>query len=137
MTTLKSLIPNLMVKDMSETITFYTKVLGFEIILAYPKEGNYEWAYLRKGDANLMFQASKTLKAEFPELNTYNEGGALTLFIQMENVKDLYESIVDKSSIIRPYSVTSYNGANEFVLKDLNGFILHFSDINFSNFTKA
>ena len=124
MTDFRTLTPNLMVRNMTDTIAFYKNVLGFEIKISYP-----EWAYLKKGNAELMFQPYTSLQKEFPELNKNVAGGALTIFIQLDNVKELYDSIADKSIIIRPFGVTAYNGANEFVIQDLNGFVLHFSDV--------
>ena len=116
-----------MVANITETIDFYVDVLGFETKISYP-----DWVYLKKGSAELMFQSAKTLKKEFPELKLHSTGGALTIFIQLDNVKKLFDSIHDKSCVIRPFGVTEYNGANEFVLQDLNGFILHFSDVKLS-----
>jgi lactoylglutathione lyase len=123
--------PNLMVENMSQTINYYTQLLGFELIHAAPKQGPLQWAYVKKGKAEFMFQAKESLKAEFEELEAYDQGGALTFFIQVEDTKAWYDELKGKVNILKPYGVTAYNGANEFVIMDLNGFILHFSDIRF------
>ena len=115
-----------MVSNLADTIAFYKNVLSFQVKMSYDN-----WAYLKKGNAELMFQTNTSLQKEFPELNKQTTGGAFTIFIQLENVKELYDSISNKSIVIRPFGVTEYNGANEFVIQDLNGFILHFSDIKF------
>jgi uncharacterized glyoxalase superfamily protein PhnB len=123
---LKKITPNFMVINLKETVDFYTNVLGFKI-----KSSSTEWTHLKKGDCEIMFQPAKSLLNEFPELLTTKTGGRLTLFIQMENVSEYYTQIKNKATIIRPLGVTKYNGATEFVIQDLNGNILHFSDIVF------
>lgn len=123
--------PNLMVRDVKKSIDFYTEVLGFELLQSAPKTGPLQWAYVKKGSTHLMFQSEASLKAEFKELDHFVQGGAFTFFIQVKDPEGWYEKVKDKVRILKPYGVTSYNGANEFVMMDINGFILHFSDITF------
>ena len=75
-----------------------------------------------------MFQKDKSIKAEYKELENYEKGGALTLYIQVEDLQKWYKTIKDKANIINPMHKTFY-GANEFAIMDINGFILTFSDI--------
>ena len=56
-------------------------------------------------------------------------GGALTIWIQVHNIKEYYSQIKDKVEVINTLGVTEYNGATEFIILDVNGFILHFSDL--------
>ena len=129
---LNALTPNLMVDDLNITIDFYTKILGFDLILALPGQGTLQWAYLQKDDIKLMFQSTSSLMAEFPELETRAKGGALTLFLQVKNTEQWYQALQNKVKVIRPYGITAYNGAREFVIQDPDGSILHFSDISFT-----
>jgi PhnB protein len=53
---MKSLDPILAVKDMHETLRFYTDVLGFETTFTMPGEnGELVHAAVRRGNVNLMF----------------------------------------------------------------------------------
>lgn len=126
---LKKISNNLMVIDVDNTITYYTNI-GFEIIDKFPEKGPAYWAYLQKDGVELFFQSTETLTKEFPELENQKQGGALTLWFQVENVFEWYEEIKSKTEVIRPFGITDYNGAQEFVIKDINGFILHFSDFD-------
>lgn len=126
---LKKISNNLMVNNVDETIAYYRNI-GFEIIHKSPKKGPAYWAYLQKDDVELFFQSKETLIQEFPELENQKQGGALTLWFSVENVFEWYEAIKDKTEVIRPFGITDYNGAKEFVIKDINGFILHFSDFD-------
>ncbi|MGL1885581.1 MAG: VOC family protein [Reichenbachiella sp.] len=126
---LKSISNNLMVKDVDETLTYYTD-LGFEIVHKSPASGPAYWAYVKKDHVELFFQSTASLTEEFPELESYVRGGSLTLWFHVNNISKWYEEIKDKTKVIRPFGITPYNGAKEFVIMDLNGFILHFSDFD-------
>lgn len=123
---LTKLTPNLMVSDLQAAVDFYHKVLGFEITTFSP-----EWAHLTKDDCEIMFQPAETLLQEFPELLSTNTGGVLTLFIRIGDVVTYFEQIKDGAHVIRPLGKTTYNGATEFVLQDPDGYLPHFSDVQF------
>lgn len=124
---LKALHTNLMVDDVESTIFFYEKI-GFEVVQKVPKN-KPEWAYIKKDNASLMFQSTSSLQKEFIQLKEQKMGGGLTIWIQVNNIKEYYHQIKDKAEIVKPLGVTEYNGATEFVIQDLNGFILHFSNL--------
>ena len=129
---LKSISNNLMVKDVDETLAYYTN-LGFRIVHRSPETGSAYWAFVKKDQVELFFQSKTSLIEEFPELENHERGGALTLWFQVGNVFQWYEEIKDKTEVIRPFGITPYNGAKEFVIMDINGFILHFSDFDLFN----
>ncbi len=126
---LKSISNTLMVKNVDETLTYYTN-LGFKIIYKSPLEGPSYWAFVQKDNVKLFFQSKTSLTEEFPELQNYERGGASTLWFRVDNISMWYEEIKDKTKVIRPFGITPYNGAKEFVIMDINGFILHFSDFD-------
>ncbi|WP_308993720.1 VOC family protein [Mariniflexile litorale] len=124
---LKVLHTNLMVDDVTSTIFFYEKI-GFEVVQKAPNK-KPEWAYIKKDNASLMFQSTSSLQKEFIQLKEQKMGGGLTIWIQVENIKEYYNQIKDEAEVLKPLGVTEYNGATEFVIQDLNGFILHFSNL--------
>jgi len=126
---LKSISNNLMVKDVDETLTYYTNI-GFKIVHKSPESGTAYWAFVKKDQVELFFQSKTSLVEEFPELSSYEKGGALTLWFRVDNISQWYEEIKSKTEVIRPFGITPYNGAKEFVIMDINGFILHFSDFD-------
>ena len=126
---LKSISNTLMVKNVDETLTYYTN-RGFKIIYKSPLEGPSYWAFVQKDNVKLFFQSKTSLTEEFPELQNYERGGASTLWFRVDNISMWYEEIKDKTKVIRPFGITPYNGAKEFVIMDINGFILHFSDFD-------
>jgi len=126
---LKSISNNLMVNSVDETLNYYMN-LGFEVIHKSPTEGPAYWANVKKDNVEMFFQSKNSLTEEFPELQNYERGGALTLWCRVDNISKWYEEIKDKTEVIRPFGITDYNGAKEFVVMDMNGFILHFSDFD-------
>lgn len=125
---LESLTPNLMVEDVTKTIEFYTDVLDFEVIQTVPEEGDLDWGFVRKDEVFLMFQKESSIKDEYPELKDQEKGGALTLYIKVDDLEHLFHSIKDEVNLIKEKHETFY-GANEFAIQDPNGFIITFSDI--------
>ncbi len=123
---LKAVHTNLMVNDVPKTLEYYQRI-GFEILQKYP-EDKPEWARIEKDDITLMFQSTASLQSEFEELKNKSMGAALTIWFHMEGVEDYYHQIKDQVKVLKPLGVTEYNGATEFVIEDINGFILHFSD---------
>ncbi len=125
---LKALHTNLMVTNVSDTLHYY-EAIGFIVDQKFPEE-NPEWAMVKKDNISLMFQSTDSLQKEFPRLKEQNLGGTLSLWIQVENIESYYIQIKDKVEIIKPLGITEYNGATEFVLVDINGYILHFSTLD-------
>lgn len=126
---LTSISNNLMVNDVTQTLAYYTN-LGFKIVHRSPETGPAYWAFVKKDQVLLFFQSKTTLVEEFPELENHDKGGALTLWFRVDQIAQWYEEIKDKTDVIRPLGITPYNGAKEFVIMDINGFILHFSDFD-------
>ncbi len=124
---LESLTPNIMVQNVNETLTYYIDVLGFDLIDTNPSSGEFEWGYVMLDNVGLMFQEEKSLKNEYPELDSLTVGGALTLYIRIQHIDAFYEKIKEKVSIVKAMNTTFY-GTNEFAIKDNNNFILTFSE---------
>ncbi len=124
---MESLTPNIMVKDVNATLNYYTSILDFKIVDTNPETGVFEWGYVQSGNVGFMFQEEKSLKAEYPEFQNINPGGALTFYIRVNHITQLYNNIKDKTTVIKPMNTTFY-GTYEFAIKDLNGHILTFSE---------
>lgn len=124
---MQSITPNLMVKDVFLTISFYKEILGFEVLASVPGDGgNLVFAIIQSGKTMLMFQEENSLKEEYPQLARFSPGGALTLYINVSDVHALYEQIKEKTNVIKEIAKTFY-GATEFAIEDCNGYILTFS----------
>jgi lactoylglutathione lyase len=124
---LKNLTPNIMVADVNKTIEFYDKILGFDLFMSKPESGKFDWALVANEGVHLMFQEENSLKSEYPQLTSMPIGAAMTLFIEVDNIEEYYESIKDKVKVIKDLCITFY-GMTEFSIEDYNGYILTFAE---------
>jgi len=122
---MKTISPNIFVKDLKKTIEFYMK-LGFNLSLSVPESGDLAWAMMTCGKVNFMFQTFESLGNELPEISRQN-GGSLLLYIQIEEIRSFHDKIKNKVKILKGLEKTFY-GATEFSILDLNGYILTFAE---------
>jgi uncharacterized glyoxalase superfamily protein PhnB len=123
---MKSLSPNLMVNDVNQTIDFYVNVLGFTKLVTVPESGKLDWGMVQNGTVTFMFQETKNLKTEYPQLEKFEKGGGLTFYINVTNVQEVFDSLKGKVKIAKEMHKTFY-GATDFAIEDNNGYILTFS----------
>lgn len=117
-----------MVTDVNKTLDYYINTLGFELIDTNPGSGTYEWGYVKVGEVGFMFQEETSLKKEYKELNDYVIGGALTFYIRVKNIQELYQEVQNKVEVIKSLNKTFY-GAYEFAIRDINGYVLTFAEL--------
>jgi uncharacterized glyoxalase superfamily protein PhnB len=133
----KKITTNLMVGNVNETSDFYERVLGFRLVMGVP-EGSQQivttrdnsaplaFAILQRDEAELMLQSQKSLTGELPEFRKRSVGGAITLYIQVANARELYDRIRGQVTILKDLHTTFY-GAEEFYIRDGNGYVLTFA----------
>lgn len=133
---MKSITLNLAVNDIASTIKYYQENFDFELQMLVDesktifdteikKELNYIWAMIHKDNISIMLQSVESLKEDVGVFFD-NIGASLTLYIDVENVDELYLKIKDKVSIYKEINTTWY-GQREFYIKDINGYILGFT----------
>ena len=126
-TTFKKITSNLMVESVDSTITFYKDVLGFEVITTVPEAGPLDWAWMKRGDVEIMFQSRPSLTGDIPSFAGKEIGGTFGMYTNVEDIQSLYEAIKDKVTIVKDMHTTFY-GTREFYIQDCNGYILGFSE---------
>lgn len=111
---MKKLTPNLMVENVNKTVEFYKDILGFETVMTVPEEGVFNWAMMKNGNVEIMFQTKENLVKEIPDLEAKEEKYAKNIMktrlnrldekdrskaqALMENLKD--SAIEDKNTIM-------------------------------------
>jgi lactoylglutathione lyase len=126
---LKKLTPNFMVEDVRKTIEFYQEVLGFSVITTVDNEDEIGFAIMQREQVEIMFQSRKSLSENVPALSGSPIGASQTLYIEVSDIETLYEALRDKVDIVVDMHSTFY-GTREFYFKDINGYILSFSEAN-------
>ena len=122
---METISPNIFVKDIHQTISFY-KLLGFELITTVPEQGNYTWAMMKSGNVVFMFQTFMSLAEELPAISR-QDGGSLLFYIGIKNIRSFFENIKDNVKIVKGLEKAFY-GATEFSIKDNNNYILTFAE---------
>lgn len=133
---MKSLSPNLAVKDIKQTVAYYQDNFGFEIEMLVDslqedfspeikKEKDYIWALIKNGDVSVMLQEENSIKEDIGEF--YKDiGASISLYIEVDDADFLYEKVKENVEVLKPIYTTWY-GQKEFYIKDINGYILAFS----------
>ena len=122
---MQSISPNIFVKNINETITFYAQ-LEFTLTMRVPEEGDLVWAMMTNGNVNFMFQTFESLGDDLPEISL-QDGGSLLLYIQIKGIRAFHDRIKDKVKILKGLEKTFY-GATEFSVLDNNGYVLTFAE---------
>ncbi|MBF6590756.1 MAG: VOC family protein [Ktedonobacterales bacterium] len=116
-----------MVADVQRTVEFYHDTLGFEVVATVPETGEtLDWAMMGRDEVALMFQSRASLGGEIPTLAARPLGGALTLYIEVDDVRALYESLREHVALVVEPHDTFY-GTREFCVEDSNGYLLVFA----------
>lgn len=122
--------PNLMVRNVRQTVDFYTTILGFKLVGAVPESGNdLVFAIVQSGNVMFMFQEENSLKEEYPQLAKFPQGGGLTFYIHVSDIHVLYGKLKEKVTIAKEMHETFYE-STDFAIEDCNGYILTFSQEN-------
>jgi len=123
---MESLAPNIFVNDMKATIAFY-QALGFSVTMSVPESGDEPvWAMMVNGSVTIMFQTFESLADDLPEISR-TDGGSLLLYIGLKNIREFFDGIKDKVTVLKGLETTFY-GATEFSIKDNNGYVLTFAE---------
>jgi len=125
-TMIKSMTPNLMVQDVNKSIDFYRGVLGFELIATVPDSGQFDWAWMKHGTVELMFQTMPSLIQDLPEFKGIPIGATQTLYTKVTDAKKLHGQIKDKANVVLGLKTTFY-GMEEFSIKDPDGYLITFA----------
>ncbi len=124
---LKKLTPNLMVEDAAQTLAFYKDILGFEVVMTLPEQEPFDFAIVKRDGVELMFQSRASLSENVPALTGSPIGASQTFYIEVTGIRDLYEALRGKVEIVVDFHTTFY-GTQEFYFRDVNGYILSFSE---------
>jgi uncharacterized glyoxalase superfamily protein PhnB len=124
---MESLSPNLFVKDIRATLDFY-KLLGFSLTMSVPGENDDDlvWAMVTNGKVTFMFQSFKSIGDTLPKIKR-QEGGPLLFYIKVQHIREFFESIREKTTLVHGLQKTFY-GATEFSIVDINDFMLTFAE---------
>ena len=116
---LTNCIPTLEAKDIQETISFYVKKLGFQLISVYPDREHPLWANVKRDNVEVIFKTQK---------KTSTIGLSGSLYFYPTDVQEAWEALKDIVAVERPIKVNEH-GVREFSIRDCNGYMLYFGKV--------
>lgn len=134
---MNKLTPNLMVEDVSKTIECYRDILGFQFVMAVPKNSKeicmhlpqdkpLDYALMKNGNVEIMFQSTESLSEDITAFKGIKIGASVSFYFDIDNVAEYYERVKDKIEVVKELHTTWY-GMQEFYIRDCNDYILGFA----------
>jgi uncharacterized glyoxalase superfamily protein PhnB len=116
------LTPNLVVRDVSASLAFYSNVLGFERAFSVPDDPPYVFAACGGNGIEIFFNDRKAVGGDYPALAATI--GSFTMFIEVDDLKAVLAN-VDKhgAKIMMPVKEQFY-GMREFAFEDADGYTI-------------
>lgn len=113
---LTDLRPMIWTEQLSETVSFYTTILGF---VCNEMNEEWQWASLSKDDVGVMVAK--------PNAHTSFTKPTFTgsFYFNTDNVDELWEELKDKTNVVYPIDNFEYE-MREFAIHDNNGYLLQF-----------
>lgn len=134
---ISKLSPNFEVSDIKKTVEFYTENFGFKLVMTesesqgieqtFAENKEYVFAIMQKDNVEFMFQRSDSFKNDVVFLKDLTIGATVSFYMKIEGIKEFYDCLKSKKLQITELKTTWY-GMREFYVKDLNGYILGFSE---------
>ncbi len=121
---MNSLTPNLMVKNVRETVAFYQENFDLQVVASVPEDApTLNWAMVTNGPVTLMFQSVESLQDDIAIFKNMPLGASLNFYVKVEDVPAYLAKLKDKVTIVDDLRKTFY-GALEFTFQDLNGYFV-------------
>ena len=120
------LTPNLVVRDVAASMEFYRSVLGFQTTITVPEQPPFVFGAVTNGSVEIFFNDRQAVLAEYPALGARPAGGALTLFIEIEGIEDLFKKVQQHGVKITMPMKEQFYGMREFAMEDPEGWVITF-----------
>ncbi|NJO81523.1 MAG: bleomycin resistance family protein [Blastochloris sp.] len=133
----EQLIPNLMVKDITETVIFYQDVLGFDFVMAVspdyqttfdtlPRDNPFIYALVRRDGIEIQFQSTESLAEDVSVFEGMHVGASVAFYYKVNNIEVLYSELKSRAEVVKDFATTWYD-MREFYIRDCNGYVLGFA----------
>ena len=135
---LSKLTPNLAVVDIRQSVEFYCKNLGFNLVMAVPlaqrdiddqlADGKeYVYALLQKDGVELMFQRFDSFAEDLVITEQRTIGASVSFYMEGRGLEAFHAELNSRGVKTTEVKLTWY-GVKEFYLADNNGYILGFAE---------
>jgi len=125
---LQKLTPNLVVRDVAASMEFYCRVLGFRRGQTVPEQAPYVFGIVTNGPVVIFFNDQKAVAADHPALGARPAGGALTLYIEVQGIEELFQTVEQHGVKITMPMKEQFYGMKEFGIEDPEGWEITFAE---------
>lgn len=121
--------PELVVENVESSIDFYQNFLDFHLVDKVGNNDSCFWAKMESNDKSteIMFVKTESVVDEIPEINNRRDAGKMILLVEVNDINTLYLKFKGKKFVLKDLYKTDY-GTNEFVIRDIDGYILNISE---------
>ena len=123
----QSITPNLLVRDVAKSTSFYRDVLGFTMGETVPDKEPFVFVWMKHGDVSVFLNDIKAAAHDYPAAATLPQGGTAALFFIITDVDAYHTRVAPKANVIMPLK-TQFYGMREFAVTDPDGHIITFAE---------
>jgi uncharacterized glyoxalase superfamily protein PhnB len=120
---IRKLTPNLVVRNVEASLSFYSEILGLEKAISVPEQSPYIFASVSNGAVEVFFNDQKTVAAEYPKLAA-TIGGSLTLYMEVDSLQSVFDRVQKAGGKISMPITDQFYGMKEFAFEDNDGYTI-------------
>jgi lactoylglutathione lyase len=120
---IRKLTPNLVVRNVEASLSFYSEILGLEKAISVPEQSPYIFASVSNGTVEVFFNDQKTVAAEYPKLAA-TIGGSLTLYMEVDSLHSVFDRVQKAGAKVSMPITDQFYGMKEFAFEDSDGYTI-------------
>ena len=119
--------PNLIVRDIARSTSFYRDVLGFKITQTVPDAAPFVFVMLERDGILVFLNDVGAAAHDYPAAASLTPGGTAALFFTITGVDAFHELVAPHANVIMPIK-TQFYGMREFAITDPDNHIITFAE---------
>ena len=123
----KAVTPNLIVRDIERSRSFYCDVLGFTVKQTVPDAAPFVFVWLERGEVTVFLNDPAAVAKDVPSMAQPAFGGTSTLFVIVEGVDALHAQVAPQVPLAMSLR-TQFYGMREFAVYDPDGHLITFAE---------
>jgi catechol 2,3-dioxygenase-like lactoylglutathione lyase family enzyme len=127
MTRFASVTPNLLVRDVAQSLSFYRDVLGFTMGETVPDQEPFVFVWMKRDEVSVFLNDINAAAHDYPDAARLPQGGTAALFFVISDVDAYHAQVAPKTRVIMPLK-TQFYGMREFAVADPDGHIITFAE---------
>jgi uncharacterized glyoxalase superfamily protein PhnB len=125
---LTGLTASLFTNQIDRALAFYRDTLGFTVKQTVPDQAPFVFVWVERDSVNVFLNDEALTRKEAPDATWLTVGkSGVTLFIVMEGIAALWESVKDQARVVMPLTDQWY-GMTEFSIQDADGYVITFAE---------